>query len=175
LNADLVCAARNYTEVSVKGVISAWQNGKYATQPTFTAKTVVYNKNAVRHRDDHCTLAAVNGRVKADCVLPPEGEKPQTMYLRNGEWELRELTLHYRDGDHYLHVGVVKDDEPQGAEGGTVLGVKTISATSTGRMWSAGYLNHRRLEYEKIRGSLQQTGTESAHRTIASIGDRESR
>lgn len=199
LNADLVCAARNYAADSVKGVTSAWQNGKYATQPTFTANTVVYNKNAVTYRDDHCTLAAVNGRVKAEYVLPPEGENPQTTYLRNDEWELRESTLHYRDGDYYLHVGVrkthpassaahqnakrsedvVKDDEPQEAEGGTVLGVdlgvKTIAATSTGRMWSGGYLNHRRREYEKIRGSLQQTGTESAHHTIDSVGDRESR
>jgi IS605 OrfB family transposase len=179
LNADLVCAARNYAADSVKGVTSAWQNGKYATQPTFTANTVVYNKNAVTYRDDHCTLAAVNGRVKAEYVLPPEGDNPQTEYLRNDEWELRESTLHYRDGDYYLHVGVAKDDEPQEAEGGTVLGVdlgvKTIAATSTGRMWSGGYLNHRRREYEQIRGSLQQTGTESAHRTIDSIGDRESR
>lgn len=179
LNADLVCAARNYAADSVKGVTSAWQNGKYATQPTFTANTVVYNKNAVTYRDDHCTLAAVNGRVKAEYVLPPEGENPQTTYLRNDEWELRESTLHYRDGDYYLHVGVAKDDEQQEAEGGTVLGVdlgvKTIAATSTGRLWSSGYLNHRRREYEQIRGSLQQTGTESAHRTLDSIGDRESR
>lgn len=53
--------------------------------------------------------------------------------------------------------------------------MKTIAATSTGQFWSAGYLNHRRDEYERIRGNLQQTGTESAHRTIASVGSRESR
>lgn len=53
--------------------------------------------------------------------------------------------------------------------------MKTIAATSTVRMWSGGYLNHRRREYEKTRGSLQRTGTESAHRTIAGIGHRESR
>nr|WP_227379496.1 transposase [Haladaptatus halobius] len=179
LNADLVCAARNYAADSVKGVTSAWQNGKYATHPRFTANTVVYNKNAVTYRDNHCTLAAINGRVKAEYILPPEGENPQTEYLRDNEWELRESTLHYRNGDYYLHVGVAKDDEPQEAEGGTVLGVdlgvKTIATTSTGRMWSAGYLNHRRREYETIRGSLQQTGTESAHRTIDGIGERESR
>ncbi|MFB6352951.1 MAG: RNA-guided endonuclease InsQ/TnpB family protein [Halobacteriales archaeon] len=179
LNADLVCAARNYAADSVKGVTTAWQNGKYATPPTFTANTVVYNKNAVTYREDHCTLAAVNGRVNAAFVLPPEGENPQTTYLRSDEWELRESTLHYRDGDYYLHVGVAKDDDPQAAKGGTVLGVdlgvKMLAATSTGRMWSGGYLNHRRREYEQRRGSLQQTGTESAHRTIDSIGDRESR
>lgn len=179
LHADLVCAARNYAADSVKGVTSAWRSGKYATRPTFTANTVVYTKNAVTYHDDHCTLAAVNGRVRADYILPPRGENPQTEYLRNDEWELRESTLHYRDGDYYLHVGVAKDNKPQEAEGGTVLGVdlgvKTIAATSTGRMWSGGYLNHRRRAYENTRGSLQQTGTESAHRTIDGIGNRESR
>lgn len=180
LNADLVCAARNYAADSVKGVMSAWQNGKDATQPTFTANTVVYNKKAVTYYEDHCTLASVDGRVNAEYVLPPEGDNPQTNYLRNDEWELRESTLHYRDGEYYLHVGVAKDDdELENAEGGTVLGVdlgvKTIAATSTGRMWSGGYLNHRRREYERLRGSLQQTGTESAHRTIDGIGTRESR
>jgi IS605 OrfB family transposase len=78
-------------------------------------------------------------------------------------------------------VGVAKNDEPisDETEDGTVLGVdlgvKTVAATSTGRLWSGDYLNHRRHEYEKLRASLQKTGTESAHRTIASIGDRESR
>lgn len=179
LNADLVCAPRNYAADAVNGVTSAWQKGKAASHPTFTANTAVYNKNAVTYRDDYCTLAAVNGRIRAEYVLPQEGENPQTKYLRSEEWELRESTLHYRDGDYYLHVGVARDDKPPAAEGGTVLGVdlgvKTIAATSTGHMWSGGYLNHRRREYEKTRGSLQRTGTESAHRTIAGIGQRESR
>ena len=183
LNANLVQAARNYAADAVKGVVSAWEHGKYATQPTFTTDTVVYNKRAVTYRDDHCTLATVNGRVHAKYVLPPEGDNPQTEYLRNDEWELRESTLHYRDGDYYLHVGVARDEdddvESEQTEGGTVLGVdlgvENIAATSTGRIWSAGYLNHRRREYERIRGNLQQTGTESAHNTIASIGNRESR
>lgn len=183
LNADLVCAARNYAVDAVRGIVSAWQKGKYARPPTFTADTIVYNKNAVTYHCDHCTLATVNGRVNADYVLPSEGKNPQTKYLRGEEWELRESTLHYRGGDFYLHVGVAKeeDDEPQAgeAEGGTVLGVdlgvETIAATSTGRMWSGGYLNHRRREYEKTRGSLQKIGTESARRTIDLIGDRESR
>lgn len=181
LNADLVCAARNQAANAVKGVVSARQKGKYASPPTFTSNTVVYNKNAVTYDEHHCTLAAVNGRIKAEFVLPREGENPQTTYLRNPEWELRESTLRYRDGEYYLHIGVAKNAESlsDGTEDGTVLGVdlgvKTIAATSTGRMWSGGYLNHRRQEYEKLRASLQKTGTESAHKTIASIGNRESR
>lgn len=120
LNGNLVCAARNYAADSVKGVTAAWQNGKYATQPTFTANTVVYNKKAVTYYEDHCTLASVNGRVHAEYVLPPDGDNPQTKYLRNDEWELRESTLHYRNGEYYLHVGVARDDEQtEEAEGGS--------------------------------------------------------
>jgi IS605 OrfB family transposase len=178
-HADLVCAARNHAADAVNGVVQAWQRGKKATKPEFTADTVVYNRNAATYYDDHCTLATVNGRVTAEFILPAEGENPQTEYLRNDKWEIRESTLHYRNGDYYLHVGVVKDNESKTAEGGTVLGVdlgvKMLAATSTGRLWSAGYLNHRRREYERIRGSLQQTGTESAHRTLNGLGDRESR
>jgi IS605 OrfB family transposase len=69
-------------------------------------------------------------------------------------------------------------DEPD-VEHSTVLGVdlgiEQIAVTSTGMFWSGDYLNHRRREYERVRGDLQRTGTESAHRTIERIGDRETR
>ena len=183
LNADLVCAARNLAVDAAKGVVSRWKNSKRASKPEFTAPTVVYNKNAVTYYDDHCTLAAVgDGRIRAEYVLPPEGKNPQTEYLRGDEWELRESTLHYRprSGDYYLHATVAKDEDvSEEAENGTVLGVdlgvENIAATSTGRFWSGGLLNHRREVYERVRGGLQQTGTESAHRTIQGLGERERR
>lgn len=138
LNADLVCAARNHAADAVQGVVTAWSDGRKASKPTFTAPTVVYNQNACTSHEESVSLATVNGRVECDYILPPEGGNPQTEYLRSDEWELRESTLHYRDGDYYLHVGVAKDDEPQGAvEGGTVLGVDLnvdgyVAVTSTG-------------------------------------------
>lgn len=95
LNADLVCAARNYAADSVKGVTSAWQNGKYAMQPAFTANTVVYNKNAVTYRDDRCTLAAVNGRVKAEYVLSHRRarlHRPSTCETTSGSFGNRHFT-----------------------------------------------------------------------------------
>ena len=183
LNADLVCAARNLAVDAAKGVVSRWENGKRASKPEFTAPTVVYNKNAVTYNDDHCTLAAVgDGRVRAEYVLPPEGDNPQTEYLRDDGWDFRESTLHYRprSGDYYLHATVAKDENTsEEAENGTVLGVdlgvENIAATSTGRFWSGGLLNHRREQYESVHGGLQQTGTESAHRTMQQIGERERR
>ena len=55
------------------------------------------------------------------------------------------------------------------------LGIEQIAVTSTGRFWSGDYLTHRRREYERVRGDLQRTGTESAHRTIERMGNRETR
>jgi len=58
---------------------------------------------------------------------------------------------------------------------GVDLGIKQTAVTSTGRFWSGDYLNHRRREYERVRGELYRVGTESAHRTIEQMGDRETR
>jgi hypothetical protein len=55
------------------------------------------------------------------------------------------------------------------------LGIEQIAVTSTGMFWSGDPLNHRRREYERVRGELQRTGTASAHRTIERLGDRETR
>jgi putative transposase len=182
LHSDLCIGAVNHAAEALRSVVERMKHGKRAGKPTFTATTTVYNTNAVSYFDEYCTLAAFGGRIRAEYVYPDGEDCPQTRYLSD-EWETNGATLHYeRDsGDYYLHITVERDnDEELGeAENETVLGVdlgvKTIAATSTGQFWSAGYLNHRRNEYERIRGQLQQTGTESAHRTIDGMGDREAR
>jgi len=63
----------------------------------------------------------------------------------------------------------------------TVLGVDlnvdgSLAVTSTGEfIGNADEMNHRRREFEKTRGSMQQTGTRSAHLSIQSMDDREHR
>ncbi len=63
----------------------------------------------------------------------------------------------------------------------TVLGVDlnvdgAFAVTSTGAfIGNADEMNHRRQEYEKTRGSMQQVGTRSAHLSIQSMNDREHR
>lgn len=130
----------------------------------------------------YCTLASGDGRIEAEYDLPPGRDNPYTEYVRSDEWELRESTLHRRDGDYYLHIGVRKepdDDYGSQAGNGTVLGVDCgivkIAVTSTGRFFGGGLPNHRREEYERLRGKIQQCGTESAHKSIKSMGERESR
>lgn len=67
------------------------------------------------------------------------------------------------------------------SENPTVLGVDLngdgyFAVTNTGAfIESADYINHLRREFERTRGSLQETGTRSAHLTIQQMSDRERR
>jgi IS605 OrfB family transposase len=125
------------------------------------------------------TVAGDHSRVRCDLRLPAEENGYQRQYL-DGEWEPAESTRHYRDGDWFLHLGFRKlrpDTDRETTENGTVLGVdlgvEQIAVTSTARFFSAGELNHRRREFERIRGSLQACGSRSAHRTLEAVGGRE--
>jgi IS605 OrfB family transposase len=186
LQANLVQSARNKAAEVIKGVIARWQNGKKASQPHFTTPSVRYDKRSATFHDNHVSLSTVYGRIEAEYILPPEGDNPHTEYLRNDEYDVTGATLQYRDATDtfFLHIGMKADVEAEipnegDAEHSTVLGVdlgiEQIAVTSTGMFWSGDYLNHRRQEYEWVRGDLQLTGTESAYRTIKQIGDREAR
>ncbi len=189
LHSDLCIGAVNLAADSLRSAVERMKAGKNAGKPTFTAPTATYNTGAVSYFTDgdgpgYCTLAAYGGRVRAEFVYPPDEDCPQRQYLGGDEWEPKGATLHYErdDGEYYLHA-TVERDEPETelgeAENGTVLGVdvgvKNIAVTSTGTFYSGGLFNHRRDEYERIRGSLQQTSTESAHRTIDQMGNQERR
>jgi hypothetical protein len=52
----------------------------------------------------------------------------------------------------------------------------SFAVTSTGAfIGNADEMNHRRREFEKTRGAMQQTDTRSAHLSIQSMQDREHR
>lgn len=137
-----------------------------------------------------------NGRVKAEYVLPPEdeiGNTPFRRYYENEDWDASSATLHYDEqADTFsLHVTLknpeykVDGTERQEAassddhtQNGVVLGVDlnvdgAFAYTSTGqKIGSADKLDHKRNEYERIRGNLQQTDTRSSHLTIKQLGGR---
>ncbi len=126
------------------------------------------------------TTLGDHNRVPADLCLPDDEDGYQNQYLHSDEWEYTESTLHYRDGDWYIHLGYrtpKEDSSTSATENGTVLGVDLgvtqIAVTSTARFCDAAELNHYRREFEKTRGRLQQTGTQSAHRSIESLSGRE--
>jgi putative transposase len=184
LQASLVQSARNLAADALGNCKDRiLDDGKKAGKPEFRGSVVVYNGRTITYNDDHVTLATVGDRVTAEFVTPNEEDGTPFAEYWTPEWECKEATLHKRDGTYYLHVAVEKEVEPadsgdEQTENGVVLGVDLnvngyLVVTSTGAfLGNADYLNHKRDEYERRRGTLQQTGTRSAHLTIKSIGSR---
>ncbi|UWG49761.1 Transposable element, IS605 OrfB family [Halalkaliarchaeum sp. AArc-CO] len=184
LQASLVQSARNLAADALGNCKDRiLDDGKKASKPEFRGSVVVYNGRTITYNEDHVTLATVDDRVTAEFVKPEgNGGTPFAEYW-TGDWERKEATLHKRDGTYYLHVAVEKEVEPadsgdDSTENGVVLGVDLnvdgyLAVTSTGAfLGNADCLNHKRDEYERRRGNLQQAGTRSAHLTIKSIGSR---
>ena len=170
---------------SITSCIERRKNGKKASKPQFTSRSMTFDRRTLTVFPDQekitLTTLGDHSRVHADLCLPDE-DGYQYDYLDSDEWEYTESTLHYRDGDWYTHLGYRtpknEDSEPT-TENGTVLGVDLgvtqIAVTSTARFFDASELNHYRREFENTRGNLQQTGTQSAHRTIEDLSNREER
>ncbi|WP_353633745.1 transposase [Halobacterium sp. NMX12-1] len=184
LQASLVQSARNLAADALGNCKDRiLDDGKKASKPEFRGSVVVYNERTITYNDDHVTLATVGDRVTAEFVTPDDESGTPFAEYWTDDWEKTEATLHKRDGTYYLHVAVEKDVEPadsgnDSTENGVVLGVDlnvdgSLAVTSTGTfLGNADFLNHKRDEYERRRGNLQQTGTRSAHLTIKSIGSR---
>lgn len=168
---------------NIKSCHSRQQDGKTVSKPTYTSPTVTYDSRTMtvfpEKEQVSLTTHGDHSRVRADLVLPEDDDGYQYQFLDSDEWEPTESTLHYRDGEWYLHLGVRKRKrDPEETTGnGTVLGVdlgvNEIAVTSTARFFSAGELNHRRREFERVRGALQDHGTQSAHRTLEAVSGRE--
>jgi putative transposase len=155
------------------------------SQPEFTSNTVKYDTRTMTLFDDgSVSLSTVDDRIRCNLNLPEE-DGYQHEYLTDDEWDVTESTLSKRDGDYYLHLGFRKpkpekqverqDDDEDRTVLGVDLGIVNIATTSTAYFASGRELRHRHREFERIRGNLQQTGTQSAHRTIQQMSGRESR
>ena len=192
LHANLVQKGIRRAIEATKSGVARLKKGEKTSQPHFDAWSVVYDRRAATFHRDHVSLSTVNGRVECDYVLPdnPDGT-PIGEYLLNEAYEFRTSTLQYdRSSDEfYLHARLRRtpDEHAQSTASSedtkhrTVLGVDlnvdgSLAVTSTGAfIGNADEMNHRRREFEKTRGSMQQTGTRSAHLSIQSMQDREHR
>jgi putative transposase len=191
LTANLVQKGIRRAIEATKSGVARLKKGDTTSQPHFDAWSVVYDKRSATFHRDHVSLSTVNGRVECDYVIPdiPEGT-PIGEYLLNEDYEFRMSTLQYDRSTEsfYLHARMrrIESDEQSttdssDAEHRTVLGVDlnvdgSLAVTSTGAfIGNADEMNHRRREFEKTRGSMQQTGTRSAHLSIQSMNDREHR
>jgi putative transposase len=190
LTANLVQKGIRRAIEATKSGVARLKKGDNTSQPHFKAWSVVYDKRSATFHRDHVSLSTENGRVECDYVIPDEPEgTPIGEYLLNEDYEFRMSTLQYDrpTESFYLHARMrrTESDEqsttPSDAKHRTVLGVDlnvdgSLAVTSTGAfIGNADEMNHRRREFEKTRGSMQQTGTRSAHLSIQSMNDREHR
>ena len=191
LTANLVQKGIRRAIEAIKSGVARLKNGENTSQPQFDAWSVVYDKRSATFHRDHVSLSTINGRVECEYVIPDDPEEtPIGEYLLNEDYEFRMSTLQYdcSTDSFYLHARMRHTtDEHQSTAGSsdakhrTVLGVDlnvdgSLAVTSTGAfIGNADEMNHRRREFEKTRGSMQQAGTRSAHLSIQSMDDREHR
>ena len=183
LNSQHSILACHEAASSIQSCIKRRKQGKRATQPHFTSRSITYDRRTLtvfpEKEQVSLTVLDDHSRVRADLALPSEDDGYQYQYLDDEDWEYTESTLHYQDGEWYLHLGYRKEKPENEAttQNGTVLGVdlgvNQIAVTSTARFFSAGKLNHTRREFENTRGDLQECGTQSAHRTLQEVSGRE--
>jgi IS605 OrfB family transposase len=166
---------------AIKGVHERRSQGRPHSKPVFTAPTVTYDRKTMTlFGDGTVSLATTESRVRCELLLPDEEDGYQYQYLDSDEWEVTESTLTARDGEYFLHLGFRRPKpECDTAENRTVLGVdlgiENLAVTSTAHFESGAEFRHEHREFERIRGNLQQTRTESAHRTLVQRAGREER
>jgi len=193
LTANLVQKGIRRAIEATKSGVARLKKGDKTSQPYFDAWSVVYDKRSATFHRDHVSLSTVNGRVECDYVIPENSEgTPIGEYLLDDDYEFRMSTLQYDRSTEsfYLHARMrrVENNERKQSttdssdtKHRTVLGVDlnvdgSLAVTSTGSfIGNADEINHRRREFEKTRGSMQQAGTRSAHLSIQSMKDREHR
>ncbi len=168
-------------------VKKAWKRGERISKPTWETSeswVLTYDTRAGTFSKHDATFATTGATVELDYQTPShlDGTVYEKYVLSSG-WELTTSKLVYRHGQYWLHLGLKQDlsdrhwtaraDEevsnaPQ-EDTSRVLGVDlnvtgwTAVTSAGGFHGNADYLNHRRTQYEKLRGELQQTGTRSAY------------
>ncbi len=189
LTANLVQKGIRRAIEATKSGVTRLKKGDNTSQPHFDSWSVVYDKRSATFYRDHVSLSTVNGRVECDYVIPDDSEgTPIGEYLLNEDYEFRMSTLQYDSSSEsfYLHARMRRSESKEQSTASssdtkhrTVLGVDlnvdgSLAVTSTGAfIGNSDEMNHRRREFEKTRGSMQQTGTRSAHLSIQSMKGRE--
>lgn len=171
---------------ALRSVYEVRSTGRRASKPMFTSPTVRYDARTMTLFEDEeqVSLSTTGERVSCGLALPEEEDGYQYQYLCDEDWELAESTLTARDGEYFLHIGFRKSKPEATYQGqaagdrtvlGVDLGIENLAVTSTARFLSGRELLHKHREFERVRAGLQQTGTQSAHRTYRRRGAAEAR
>ena len=131
---------------------------------------VVYDDRIITFKgEDFVNIWTNDGRM----VIPIQVHDKEKFKFRKGQTDLI-----LENGNFYLICNlVVPTEEKYIAKGvmGVDLGVKKISVSSEGDVFSGEHIENKRKQYHSHRQRLQKRGTRSARRRIKTIGQRESR
>ena len=167
LPAQLVQSARNRAADALAGVVARWDEGQAAGKPSFTSPSVRYDTRSATVREDHATLATVDGRVRVEFRLPtdPAGT-PHGRYLFADDWTVVGADLVYDDVADVFRLHVRCEAEPDTAAG-------RESGDSHERGWDD---NARRRDGPEARGDTsteteqESTGAiDTEHRTVLGV------
>jgi IS605 OrfB family transposase len=185
LNANLVQKAFKDVTAAISSLQTTWENGDRVSKPEWRERpdesyTMTYDKRAATYNQREATFATVNGTVDCPYELPKDIEgTPYEQYVLDPDWSFSTSKLVYDGQRFHLHAvlkriytdGSASDvDSDTHSENRTrVLGVDlnvkghTAVTSAGGFHGNTDHLNHRREQYEALRGELQETGTRSAH------------
>jgi IS605 OrfB family transposase len=203
LHANLVQKAIKDVTSTTSSAKTTWENGDRVNKPTFPVRgdygryAITYDRRAATFSKHTVTLATVGDTVECRYILPDELQgTPYDRYVLNDEWDYGTSKLVFDGERFWLHLVRTKPvptqpvwnkqsaadhhDRGSDAQASTrVLGVDlnvdgySVVTSAGGFYGNADSLNHRREQFERVRGGLQQTGTQSAHRTIREMNGRE--
>ena len=149
----------------------------------FKNPSIHLDKNTIRYQSDmtEATVFTVEGRVKVR-LCPGDFQK---RLLASGK--RKESNLVYRKnkkgGFWFLHISLEYDSTlstlTEKLEKEEVIGVdvgeNNIAAVSSGKVWKAGELKHKRDKYLGLRARLQSNGSQSARQHLRKASGKERR
>ena len=171
----------------MKSLKTKWKKGKRISKPEWDTDeewTITYDTKAGSFSKYEAEFSTTTEKVTLQYETPARPENtPYGEYVLSNDWSHTTSELVYDHGQYWLHLvvkrylpdqhwtqrdGVQVSDAPA-EEASRVLGVDlnvkgSTAVTSAGEFHgNADQLNHRRKQYERLRGELQETGTRSAY------------
>jgi len=187
LHANLVQKAIQDVTSAMSSLKTDWKKGERISKPewnideewamTYDTKAGTFSKH-----DAEFSTTTENVTLQYETPARPENT-PYGEYVLSNEWSRTTSKLVYDHGQYWLHLTVKRDlseqhwtqrddvqvsDTPE-EDTSRVLGVDvnvkgyTAVTSAGGFHGNADQLNHRRKQYEQLRGELQETGTRSAY------------
>ena len=89
LQANLVVRDISRAKEAIKGCVQKLKDGLKATKPHIGSDSVAYDHRTltISLEDERCSISTVDGRVKADFILPEDDSEYYQKYL-DGSWIL---------------------------------------------------------------------------------------